>query len=107
MDAAGNFYVDSQAAPLFDSVGNLFGTTHFGGRNDSDSSTFGGGVVFELSGASYHILHRFYPFENCVDGEYPSAPLVLDATEAVVGAASKGGAFGSDENGGALFELRV
>jgi uncharacterized repeat protein (TIGR03803 family) len=86
------------AAPLgrviFDSAGNLYGTTSAGG-------TGGLGTVFQLQpGATWTetILHNF---QNGTDGSTPYAGLVADASGNFYGAATAGGSNG----GGTIFEL--
>jgi uncharacterized repeat protein (TIGR03803 family) len=82
----------SLASLTFDGVGNLYGTTQYGG-------TSGGGTVFELSptgDGSWNeaILYNFCTNKNgvqCLDGEGPAAGLVLD---------SRGNLYGTTENGG-------
>ncbi len=51
--------------------GNLYGTTEYGG-------TKGGGTVFKITPqGTLTTLYNFCSLSNCVDGEYPSAALVL------------------------------
>ncbi|HTT85283.1 MAG TPA: choice-of-anchor tandem repeat GloVer-containing protein [Rhizomicrobium sp.] len=90
-----------QAGLIIGSSGELFGTTYFGGGNDIDINGLGGGVVFELSGSSYRVLHSFCSLSGCADGEYPAATLVNDTSGNVLGTAALGGSFGN----GALFQL--
>jgi uncharacterized repeat protein (TIGR03803 family) len=88
---------------IFDSAGNLFGTTVRGGINDT-----GDGTVFELSpaGGSWTetIIHNF----DChTDGCAPNAGLVFDAAGNLHGTTTNGGA-GSCPYGngcGTVFEL--
>jgi len=60
---------------IFDSVGNLYGTTESGGAN-------GAGTVFELSpvGTSWteNVLYNFCSAANCADGGGPAAGLIFD-----------------------------
>lgn len=70
---------------IFDSAGNLYGTTAGGGKHDA-------GTVFELSpagggGWSKTILHNF----NVSDGAIPSAGLVFDTAGNLYGATFSGG----------------
>jgi uncharacterized repeat protein (TIGR03803 family) len=70
-----------QAGLIFDSAGNLYGTTAWGGDvtrcSGPNGGVFGGGVVFKLaptlSGWSETVLHTFV---GC--GSNPQAPLLLD-----------------------------
>jgi len=76
---------------IFDSAGNLYGTTVEGGTNNS-------GVVFELSpnGKNWteSVLYNFCSQADCADGEYPVSSLIMDAA---------GNLFGGTDNG--VFEL--
>jgi uncharacterized repeat protein (TIGR03803 family) len=82
--------------PVFDSLGNLYGTTEQGGA-------FGYGTVFELSyssGAwSETVLHSFD--NDGIDPISPQTGLMLDSHGNLYGTAPVGAAFG----GGAVFEL--
>jgi hypothetical protein len=69
--------------PTFDSHGNLFSTTEFGGTDNA-------GTIFELSrtssGLNYRVLHNFLGDQlNSTDGEFPAAPLVLGPNGALFG----------------------
>jgi uncharacterized repeat protein (TIGR03803 family) len=86
-----------QGAPIFDASGNLYGTTSEGGASDR-------GTVFELlpqsgGGWTEEILHNFA--DNGVDGYYPYASLVFDASGNLYGTSVPGGAYGD----GAVFKL--
>lgn len=81
---------------IFDTAGNLYGTTSGGG-------TYYSGVVFELTprtggGWTEKILHAF---GNGRDGIQPYAGLVFDTTGNLYGTTSAGGTY----NGGTVFEL--
>jgi uncharacterized repeat protein (TIGR03803 family) len=83
---------------IFDSSGNLYGTTASGGS--SSACTDGCGTVFELSpatggGWTEKVLHSF----NNLDGANPSAGVISDAAGNLYGTA--GGATGN----GTVFEL--
>lgn len=79
------------AGLVFDSSGNLYGTTQFGGISGGCSG-FGCGVIFELSpsGSSWTemVLHTF---TGGSDGAYPVAGLIFDAAGNLYGTASAGG----------------
>jgi hypothetical protein len=80
----------------FDSSGNLYGTTVFGG-------TYGGGIVFQLkpvSGGRWHeqVLHSF---SNNKDGSQLFNAPILDAFGNVYGTTASGGTY----NGGVVFQL--
>jgi uncharacterized repeat protein (TIGR03803 family) len=81
---------------LFDSQGNLYGTTQNGGS----STVCGGGcgTVFELSpdngSWSETVLYSFCLLSNCIDGETPGpGPLVRDAAGNLYGATDFGGTY--------------
>ena len=82
--------------PVFDSLGNLYGTTEQGGA-------FGYGTVFELSLASgiwsETVLHNFN--NDGTDPISPQTGLMIDSQGNLYGTAPDGAAFG----GGAVFEL--
>lgn len=82
---------------LFDSAGNLYGETLYGGR------AFG--VVFQLvpqqgGGWTETVLHAF---QNTVDGRNPEGGLTMDAAGNLYGSALHGGSGGD----GIVFEGRV
>ena len=78
------------ASVVFDSAGNLYGTTNSGGANNY-------GTVFELSpssggGWTEAVIHDFYSIPG-VDGVYPeSAGLTFDVSGNLYGTTSGGGA---------------
>lgn len=92
----------------FDTAGNLYGTTQFGG----DGTCQGGcGVVYELTpnigaGWSEQVLHGFQ--NDGRDGTFPYANLTFDTTGNLYGTTSQGGT-GGCANGvvgcGVVFEL--
>jgi uncharacterized repeat protein (TIGR03803 family) len=83
----------SLAGPIFDSAGNLYGTTYYGGKLALCQRN-GCGVVFELSpsghGWKYTVL---YAFHGNSDGSNPAARLTIDPA---------GNLYGLTENGGNL-----
>jgi len=87
---------------VFDSKGNLFGTTAHGGGGEC---FLGCGTVFELSpqsggGWSESVLYAFCSLSGCVDGEEPgSGPLAIDAAGNLYGTTIGGGSY-PDCNGG-------
>jgi uncharacterized repeat protein (TIGR03803 family) len=88
------------AGLIFDSAGNLYGTTQGGGAH-------GAGAVFELSPAgggtwTENILWSFCSVSGCTDGYTPLAGLIFDSQGNLYGTAQGGGANG---NGGVAFEL--
>jgi uncharacterized repeat protein (TIGR03803 family) len=82
---------------IFDSLGNLYGTTSQGGDHLA-------GTVFKLApqtggGWTGKILHEFN--NNGKDGSNPSAGLILDSDGNLYGTTADGGAFGA----GTVFEI--
>jgi uncharacterized repeat protein (TIGR03803 family) len=97
------------AALVMDSLGDLYGTTEFGGTGTCSSVASGCGVVFELvySEGDYTptVLHSF---TGGVDGGLPVAGLVLDDAENLYGTTPCGGSApcaGGSGGGGVVFEL--
>ena len=83
---------NSLAGVVFDSVGNLYGTTLYGGNEDGDCGSSGCGVVFELrptTGGSWteSVLVGF----NYADGGHPSGSLIFDTAGNLYGTTSAGG----------------
>lgn len=80
------------ASLVMDKLGNLFGTTSFGGTN-------GDGTVFELDTTGKEtVLHSF---NLLIDGEALISPLIMDAAGNLYGTADEGGPF----SGGTAFEI--
>ena len=83
---------------IFDSAGNIYGTTMFGGPSDCGDC----GTVFELSpsgtGWTQTIL---YSFTGGNDGLHPQSGLTMDAAGNLYGTTLRGGA----NNTGTVFEL--
>jgi uncharacterized repeat protein (TIGR03803 family) len=88
-------------ALVADATGALYGATRFGGLNRCPDHT-GCGVIFKLtpssSGYTETVLHRF---GGTGDGETPNGSLIVDASGALYGTTSFGGAYGS----GMVFRL--
>ncbi len=91
---------------IIDGRGHLFGTTQFGGGNDNDPYGSGGGVVYELRGRKYKILHRFCSQAHCDDGANPNTELMMDGSGILFGTAQDGGAYDGTGGGGVVFQLK-
>ncbi len=90
---------NSQAPVVFDSQGNLYGTTFYGGANDL-------GVIFKLNPSNSQLttLHTFSNVDSNgfnSDGYNPYAALVLGTDGNFYGTASGGGTSGS----GTVFKI--
>jgi len=107
----GNFPLGGLA---IDSLGNLYGTTQYGGK--STCYLDGCGVAFELSPPSapggawtYTNLHTFCTAADCADGAFPRwGTLTLDRLGNLYGTTEAGGSgTGHGQNGdnGVVFEL--
>jgi uncharacterized repeat protein (TIGR03803 family) len=101
-----------QAALIFDTSGNLYGTTSNGGTGDCKiEGSAGCGTVFELTpkaggGWTEKILHNFN--NSGKDGIYPYAGLIADAAGNLYGTTSRGGGSGCSQAGcGTVFELTL
>lgn len=101
--AADAFY--PSAALVFDTHGNLYGTSQLGGG--SNCAGLGCGTIFELSpprqeGAAWteSVLHTFVGPPS-PDASSPSSSLIFDSAGNLYGTAGFGGA----DNNGAVFEL--
>jgi uncharacterized repeat protein (TIGR03803 family) len=97
---------EPRAGVVFDSAGNLYGTTNSGGNNSvSACNTFnsdGCGTVFELmpaSGGQWNLV-TLVDF-NFFNGAIPRSGVTLDGKGNLFGATSGGGAF----SGGTVFSL--
>jgi uncharacterized repeat protein (TIGR03803 family) len=87
---------------VFDSKGNLYGTTKLGGAN-------GVGVVYELSPSSSGkwtetVVHNF---GGSGDGAYPVGAILVDSAGNIFGTTEGGGAYGdgTEIQGGTVFEV--
>ncbi len=101
------------ASLVFDAKGNLYGTTFYGGASNTCVAGDGCGTVFELTpktggGWTETTLHSFN--FNGIDGYYPTAAVVVDASGNVYGTTRDGGTGGCTLGGspigcGVVFEL--
>jgi uncharacterized repeat protein (TIGR03803 family) len=81
-----------EAGLIRDSVGNLYGTTYYGGASN-------GGVVFKVDTAGTEtVLHSF---TGGADGRYPEAGLIADSAGNLYGTNQNGG----PSNAGVVFKL--
>jgi uncharacterized repeat protein (TIGR03803 family) len=93
--------VAPQAPVVFDSAGNLYGTTVWGG---DACSPYGCGLVFELSpSGSEWTETTLYTFAGEPNGHAPSAGLSFDKAGDIFGTTLNGGS----NDSGALFELKA
>ncbi len=99
------------SALLFDSAGNLYGTTDTGG-NLACQGGLGCGVAFELSPQSNGmwaetVLYTFCSLSNCTDGRRPGeSPLIRDSAGSLYGTTELGGGSGCGGDGcGVVFKL--
>jgi uncharacterized repeat protein (TIGR03803 family) len=80
---------------VWNSSGNLYGTTQYGGAN-------GDGTVFEVTATGKEtVLYSFCSQAGCVDGAYPYSGLVQDSAGNLYGTTVNGGANGA----GTVFEV--
>jgi uncharacterized repeat protein (TIGR03803 family) len=89
--AGGSDGANPLAAPVIDSVGNMYGTTSSGG-------TYFGTVYTIDTAGNESVLYRF---SGGLDGAYPYSHLLVDSSGNLYGNSSQGGASGT----GTVFEL--
>jgi uncharacterized repeat protein (TIGR03803 family) len=91
------------ASVVFDSAGNLYGSTFEGGTNNS-------GVIFELSpagkGWTETVAYSFCNQFECADGEYPTSGPIMDSAGNIFGV-SANGAFELSPSGGGWAEHTI
>jgi uncharacterized repeat protein (TIGR03803 family) len=92
------------AGLIMDASGNLYGTT----PDTGGGAPYGFGTVFKLTltqtGWTETVLYHFCSQSNCVDGAWPYAGLVMDASGNLYGTTARGGA-NSYGFGGTVFQL--
>jgi len=95
------FVVSDGAYPLsvllFDSTGNLYGTTTAGGNSQACGST-SCGTIFKLSPQgsgdwTETVLYSFCSLDNCADGQEPRGGLVMDSAGNLYGTTFRGGTY--------------
>jgi len=80
------------ASLIFDSQGNLYGTTTCGGNYQCSRGQGGGcGAVFQLTPSGTEAL--LYKFNGGSDGAFPYAPVIFDQNGNLYGTTPRGGAF--------------
>ncbi len=96
------------AGLVFDTAGNLYGTTAYGGNSACPITSYGCGTIFKLSPPSLpggawteSVLYTFCP-THCADGALPFSQLALDNAGNLYGTALDGG---RPSGGGTIFEL--
>ena len=85
---------DPFAGLIFDSTGNLYGSTYSGGNTNCPvGETVGCGTVFELSpnGSGSWTETRLYSFAGGNDGQAPSSPVIFDQAGHLYGTTLQGG----------------
>lgn len=101
-----------EAGLVFDSKGNLYGTTYQGGANTTWAEGSGGwGTVFELSPPASgttkwteKILYAF-GYLSQTDGYFPTAGVIFDSKGNLYGTTSDGSSGQDLEGGGSVFKL--
>jgi hypothetical protein len=97
-----------QSTLAFDSEGNLYGTTNFGGKNCPASSTFGCGVVYKLTppvGGGARAETVLHTFEGGNDGAVTEGS-VFFKNGSLYGTTSSGGGSGNCQFGcGTVFSV--
>jgi uncharacterized repeat protein (TIGR03803 family) len=91
----------SYSSLIFDTAGNLYGTTEGGGHYARPCPSYGCGTVFKLTpgtnGWTETVLHRF----DVADGDVPEAGMIFDAAGNLYGTTYSGGRKGY----GTVFKL--
>jgi uncharacterized repeat protein (TIGR03803 family) len=78
---------------IFDSAGNLYGTTYNGGTGPCNGNNYGCGTVFKLVPNSHGAWNEnvLYTFQGGSDGALPDAGLVLDSAGNLYSTTTSGG----------------
>lgn len=77
------------AGVIFDSAGNLYGTTLSGGTKYSECGVHGCGVVYKVTPSGEETV--LYAFQGQADGASPQAGVIADAAGNLYGTTSNGG----------------
>ena len=96
--AGGSDGARPNAGLTWDSSGNLYGTTQYGG-NGCSSNAHGCGTVFEISSAAQETV--LYAFADGIDGASPLSGVALDSAGNIYGTTWLGGTY----NFGTVFEI--
>jgi uncharacterized repeat protein (TIGR03803 family) len=87
-----------------DSVGNLYGTTKYGGFFANTTCQGSGcGTIFKVDASGNETV--LYAFVGNPDGYYPEAGLVIDASGNLFGTTARGGENGSTGDQGTVFRV--
>jgi uncharacterized repeat protein (TIGR03803 family) len=88
------------AGLVFDSIGNLYGTTSAGGITSGSCPSLGCGTVFELSPSFSGVWTEtvLYRFQAGSDGYEPLGALVFNSTGSLFGTTADGGGSGCKDN---------
>jgi len=100
-------------ALTFDTAGNLYGSTYFGGNNDGDRCDSGGetgcGTIFRLApsggGWTEGPIYLFCSQNNCTDGAIPNGNLIFDTNGTLYGTTMEGGGCNGACGFGTAFQL--
>ena len=89
------------AGVIADSVGNLYGTTYYGGGKCTLEPAYGCGTVFKLAPNGTETILYSFDQKNGANGAFPISGLIADRSGNLYGTASMGGAYGY----GTVFEI--
>ena len=98
------------AGLVFDTEGNLYGTTLRGGAYAGCGIEYGYGcgTVFKVTPSGKEsVLYNFCAQSGCSDGESPYSTLIFDAKENLYGTTLAGGDYGGPTSGGTVFKVTL
>ncbi|HTS06147.1 MAG TPA: choice-of-anchor tandem repeat GloVer-containing protein, partial [Candidatus Eisenbacteria bacterium] len=78
----------SDGPVTFDSMGNIYGTTVFGGTSQNCNGA-GCGVAYKLDASGHETV--IYNFTGEADGKFPQTGLTMDSAGNLYGATANGG----------------
>ena len=101
---------ESDGGLAADGLGNLYGTTRYGGADCAANGNIGCGTLYALrpgtKGWKEKILHVFCSSPGCSDGVSPMGALLADGEGNIFGTTTQGGNnFANGTGGGVLFRL--